>query len=221
MYVLFLLPFLGVFFLAPQMGLEWLIGGFLIWSLALFTYLTPTSIVTQGMHEGTLEQLALCPWGLSWNMMGIIIANLLYNILITGLLLVAALLTADYSLALPWGQVLFLMLIVTLQGLGIGWMVAGLALNFKRIESMHTLLQPMFIGALAIPWELHPLVRLIPLRWPYHLMERVLGVGPEVALWDLGMWGCLLLSIGYVVIGWSLFERSLRWARKMGHLAHY
>jgi ABC-2 type transport system permease protein len=154
-------------------------------------------------------------------MAGIMIARLLNNIVVTGLLLAAALLTSGQSLALPWGKVALLMVIVSLQGYAIGWVMAGLALNFKRIQSVYTLLQFAFVAALAVPWELHPLIRLIPLSWPYHLMQKVLGAEVGASPWSLEVLGCLLLSIGYLGLGWGVFNQSLRWARQLGHLGHY
>jgi|GEM_PF-135111 len=227
LYLLFLLLFLGTSLLTQRMtpsgegSLEWLIGGYIIWSLAVFAYMSPAGIVTQGAREGTLEQMALSPWGLGWVMTGILLAKLLNDIVVTGLLLAVALLTSGQSLALPWGKVALLMVVVSLQGYAMGWAIAGLALNFKRIQSIYTLLQFSFIAALAVPWELQPLARLIPLRWPYYLMQGLLKPETEVASWSLEMIGCLLLSIGYLGLGWAVFNRSLQWARQMGHLGHY
>jgi ABC-2 type transport system permease protein len=106
--------------------------------------------------------------------------------------------------------------------IGIGFVLGGLAIRFKRIENAFNLAQFVFIGLIAAPVDQYPLMKWLPLAQGSQLLQTAMGDG--VALWNLpvGELGVLVVTaVGYLLVGYVVFHYCQRWARREGVMGHY
>jgi len=156
MYIVFLLLFYGaktVGGAAFQTGdsLEGLVVGYMVWMLALLAYGDLAWGISMEAEIGTLEQLYLSPAGFSWVNVSWLIARSVVNLVFLGLILLVMMLTTGQWLNLDLVSLVPLVLLTMLAPYGFGFMMAGLALVFKRIQSAFQILQFVFVAFVAVP----------------------------------------------------------------------
>jgi len=226
-YILFLLIFFGARALGggvPGFGatLDAIVVGFLVWTFAIFAY----SDLAQGMvreaQEGTLEQLYMSPVGFIWvclfRIVGAFSQMLTFNIV----LLVLMMATTGRWLHLDVASLVPLILLTLAGVYGIGFIMGGLALVFKRIESLVGIVQFGMVGLIAAPSDRFPVLRYLPLAEGNRLIRRVMAEG--VCLGTLPTGDLLFLVINsafYFGVGLIAFNLLLNTAKNRGLLGHY
>lgn len=150
--------FVGLFFgikhlvLAGDAGqsLNGLVFGYILWSFASSTYQSASSSIVQDTQTGVLEQLFLCPDGFIKLMSARVLAGTLFGIVVLVVLaLLAMTLTGNWlEMSFP---LLFLSLFAGAPALvGVGFAMSGMALVFKRIETLAMMLSIAFMGLVAL-----------------------------------------------------------------------
>ncbi len=227
LYFVFVLIFLGYSGLAAGTSgfddtLESLIAGYLLWVFALLTYQEISYQTRQEAQEGTLEQLYMSPFGYPFLTGLRLIANFFIHIFFVGILLGAIILTTGRSLNLDLVSLLPL-LVLTLVGIaGIGFLLGGLALVFKRIQSYLQIIQFALVGLIAAPVGRIEFFRLLPASLGASLIREVLVYDShllEIAGRDL--LGLGINSLLYLLLGYLVFKACERYAMKQGLLGHY
>ncbi|WP_245903065.1 ABC transporter permease [Salinigranum rubrum] len=185
-YLYFVILFFGgQTFLGPTIleSFDGIIVGFFLWTIAslAFGYLAWT--ITLESQWGTLEQLYMSPYGFGRVMLVRAAVSLLLNFGWGVLMLILMLLTSGRPLALDIDTVLVIGLLTILPAVGIGFLVAGLALLYKRIESFIQLMSIGFIGLIAAPVSSYPVLRILPLTQGSYLLRRTMQQNIEV--WQL------------------------------------
>ncbi len=202
--------------------------GWLTWMVASDCMSELPAVITEEAQTGTLEQVCLVPVPLATLLA---LRSLAYLIGVGAKGLLAAILAALVIAPLPAGPVLVVLFLISLVGAyGLGFLFAGMALVFKRTESLVGLVFSLMIfltGALvgleSLGWIYEVLKLALPLTWGISLMREALAVEetllalshPEKLL-SLGIHSLVYLAVGLAVLGLGYKQ-----ARKKGTLAHY
>ncbi len=226
-YILFLLIFFGVRTLgggAPGFGgtLDAIVVGFLVWTFALFTYSNFAWGMIREAQEGTLEQLYMSSVGFIWVSLFRSMSSFLITLIFNITLLILMMATTGRWLHLDVISLLPLLLLTLAGVYGIGLVMGGLALVFKRIESFLQIFQFAIIGLIATPIDRFPVLRFLPLSQGYELIRQVMTEGLSIGQLPTG--DLLLLVINsafYLGIGLIAFHLLLKTARNRGLLGHY
>ncbi len=202
--------------------LEAIVVGYFVWMLAIFAYSEVAFELTQEAQAGTLEQLAMSPLGLPKLLVLRFFSNLgvqlviLFGVLFMMMALSGKWLHLDMLTLMP-------LLLLTLIGIqGIGFMLGGLAIVFKRVQSALQIMQFVFVLWIAAPVERFPWAKYFPLNWGNRLMQdsmiRQSSIF-EMAVADLGF--LLANSIGWFALGLLVFRYFDKMAREKALLGHY
>lgn len=226
-YLFFLLIFYGArALLGGQQGygdtLSGIVVGFFIWILAIFTYSELSFDLVREATEGTLEQLSMSPMGLTRVLVARFVAGLGLQLALLATLLVLMMASTGRWLHLDVVSLVPLVVLTMTGVLGVGFVMGGLAIVFKRIQSSLQILQFLFPVLLVAPLERFPAVKYLPLSWGNRLISSVMVDGTSIfsiAPSDLGF--LVLNSAVWMTIGVIVFKRFERIARQRGLLAHY
>jgi len=103
---------------------------------------------------------------------------------------------------------------------GLGFVMAGLALLFKRVQSAFQILQFLLVAFIAAPQSVWS--RFLPLNLGNRMLTQVMVRG--VRIWEFPASQLLLLvgvSAAYLAVGLLAFGRMEARARAQGLLGHY
>ena len=199
-----------------------IIVGFFVWTLAVVAFSGLAWNVTREAQWGTLERLFISPNGFGVVMLVKLVANVLlsflwaFSILLVMMALSGEWLTVDPLTVVP-------LMILTLGSIsGIGFLCAGLALLYKRIENVFQLLRFGFVGLIAAPVGTYPALALLPISHGSHLLQRAMEDGVrlwEIAPSELGL--LLATTTVYFVGGYYALRLAQRRARRKGLMGQY
>lgn len=227
LYLLFFVVFTGARTYLPAGGaqaqaIQGLEVVFMLWSLAIFVFMEFTWVLTNEAQLGTLEQLAMSPYGLGAILFGRTVAGLLFHLVVMTLFLVLMMASTGQWLHLDLVSLLPLVVLTVASIQGLGLAVGGLALVFKQITALFQILQFGFAVLLAAPADALPALKYLPLAWGAHLVRRVLVEGASLV--DLGATEVGFLAAhaaAYLVLGTVVFKLFENGARRHGLLGHY
>lgn len=202
--------------------IDGIIVGFFLFTLAIIAYSGLAWNVTREAQWGTLERLFMSPHGFG-QVMGVkAIVNIALSLVWgSALLLLMMALTGRWLTVDPL-TVLPLAVLTLLSVLGIGFVFAGLALVYKRIENVFQLVQFAFIGLIAAPVGTFGWLRLLPVSHGSYLTRQAMEEG--IRLWEFPVAELALLvvtALVYLSAGYYLFHRSQRRARNEGLMGKY
>lgn len=227
MYIVFLLLFYGAKAIggpAFQTGgsLEGMVVGYTVWLLALVAYQDQAWTISMEAEIGTLEQLYLTPAGFSWVMGSFAVARLLMNLVIVGVIMLVMMASTGTWLTLDLLSIIPLFIITVMAPYGFGFMMAGLALVFKRIQNSFQILQFVFVAFLVAPIDRFPWMKALPLTMGNNLLQRVMVDGQR--LWDIPVADLAVaagVSLAYLIVGLVAFAYAVKVARDRGLMGHY
>jgi ABC-2 type transport system permease protein len=210
----------------PEECLRSLIG-YVTWVVCATIMSAIARVAVEESRTGTLEQLFL-----SRLHPGLVLLirtiGFILNYGIRGSLLgiVLAIVLGVFQPVSPLAVLVFMMTIA--GACGLGFALAGLALVYKQVEKVVSPIWQMlvfFSGAL-VPLT-HPglalVAKALPISWGVAGLRAIVLEGATVtSLWQRGeLFGLLLNTMFYVVLGAALFTWGQRRARILGVLAHY
>ncbi len=226
MYIVFCLLFFGFRSVGAAIDVgdtvEGLVVGYLVWVLAIMAYSELSWSVLNEAQAGTLEQMYLSPFGFHWVKAAHLLSTLVLQLAMAGVMLLLMLITTGERLSLDLFSVLPLLLLTVAPVYGVGYMLGGLALVYKRIQAFFQIVQFIFIAFLVVPPGGSPLVQFLPLNLGNHLLRQVMVGGASILqleVVDLGM--LLLVAAVYLAAGLLVFFRCERVARRDGLLGQY
>lgn len=223
-YILFTLVFIGLrSFDAGTETLDSSIVGFALWIFAIMGFIELSWSILEEARNGTLEQLYLSPVSFGRISGYRLIASFLVNILLVGFFLLAMMIGTGHYLNLDPG-VLILLFLVLLSVSGIGFIMGGLALIFKKVQASLNIFQFLFIILLMAPAIIDEgiILYILPVSWGSALINEVMVSG--TSFMDLSPLSILILlinSFAYLVIGYLVFAYMERIAKQRGLLGHY
>lgn len=227
-YIVFLLLFLGYRGLAggTEMygtGLGNLIVGFLLWMSAMLVYQDISHTLFMEAREGILEQLYMSPYGYTRVTGFRVIASFLVMMSMVIVILFAMMISTGRYLNLDVLSLLPLVIIMLLGIAGIGFILGGLQLLFKRIQNFLQVVQFLLVGLVAAPVEgSFFAVRFLPATLASHQIRQIMVQEMNITQLNFGEI-ILALAIGmfYLVLGLGVFKICERKAMREGRLAQF
>ena len=225
LFVFFALIFIGgktVAGAALTDSLDGLVVGYFLWTLASWAFRDLAVGVMNEARWGTLERLFVSPYGIGRVMAVKTIVSISLGIVWSGVMLVAMMFITGRWLDIDPLTVLPLMLLTLAPVVGIGFLLAGLAVVYKRIESLFNIASFMFAGLIAVPVERFELLKLLPMTQGSHLTGRAMAEG--IHLWEFAPTELIYLvvpAVVYLLVGFYGFHRLQRRARREGTLGQY
>lgn len=203
--------------------------GFLLWFFALDAVGHLSSSIREDLHIGILEQIALSPYSLIFNLLGRSISRLLINFSLSIILLYVLQKTFNVTIKIPLD--VFVFFIITYAGLsGLGLFFAGLTLIFKRLGPITTItrfLLLIFTGAIiplsSFPSYLKYFSMTLPMTLGLSIIKKL--IFEKVTLFDVIITKDFLFfvanSLFYLSLGVLTFIYLEKRARSKGALGTY
>jgi len=223
LFILFALALFGGQQVAPTVidgSKGGLVVGFFVWTMAVAAYNDISQQIETEAEWGTLEQLSMSPFGIGTV---VFLNSIVYVVgsLISGVLtLVLMLAVADVPLSIPLGVVPIGILAV-FPVIGLGLLLGGLTLIYKRVQAISGIIQLGFVAFIAFPLNAHPLVAAIPLTLETRLLEKTMKAGSLTAVQSEMLVVLVVKSLGFLVVGFGAFYLLQRESRRRGVLGQY
>jgi ABC-2 type transport system permease protein len=225
-YAIFLMFFFGVQFVGSpeRMGENnaFIIVSMFLWFLSLMAMQGIGWELTNEATTGTLEQLYMSPvpaWIILFSrMVGTVLVNLvvMITVLILSMLTAGQWLNFDIFTLLP----LFIFLLVGM--LGVGFMVAGLALIYKQINALLQIAQFAFFALVSVPVTLSPWLEFLPVVRGASMVREAMTEGKRLLEFAATDWLFLLANAAlYFVAGVFVYKLAERRAMARGLLGKY
>jgi ABC-2 type transport system permease protein len=202
--------------------LEGVVVSYAVWALTMLALGSLTFEITQEAQQGTLEQLGMSPFGLAHVLVARVLTSIVVYFGIWVVLFVVMMATTGRWLNVDVVSTLPLVVITVLGVLGLGFLLGGLAVVFKRIQNALQVWQILVIGLVVVPPDEVMVVKYLPLAWGTHLLRRVMV--DDASIFDLSAGDLLFLvanSAFFFFGGVFVFTRFERVARARGLLGHY
>lgn len=203
-------------------SLSGIIVGFFLFTMVIASYSGLSWSITREAQWGTLEQLYMSPYGFGRVMILKVCVDVAFSFLWGAVILVLMLLTTGESLSIDILTVGPIVILTLASAVGIGFVFAGAAILYKRIENVFQLVQYGFIGLIAAPVHEYPVLRFLPVTQGSDLLYTAMNEG--VALWNLPIWDLGVLvgaAIVYAGSGYLVFRRATARARRLGVMGQY
>lgn len=225
--------FMGVIFLGARsvniskIDASIKVVNFVVYFVGLFGLQQLVNMIKEENELGTMEQLFLLPAGFLKIFFTRSVVNLIQQLaLYTGVAAIFILLTGT-QLQIPWLTVCLMNCLIWLGLSGIGLILGGITLIFKRISQVVSL-----ITLLLFPISLVNFTGQIPLKVVAQSVPYTLGLELiQTALYkSLNIFELLhlpyfnrffIMSIAYFVVGYLVFKFCLSKAKQIGTLGKY
>jgi ABC-2 type transport system permease protein len=225
-YAIFLMFFFGVKVIGDptQMGENsaFVIISMFLWFLSLTAMQGIGWELTNEATSGTLEQLYMSPVPTWFILLSRMIGTVLVNIVIMAVVLFLSMLTAGQWLSFDVLTLIPLFILLLIGMLGIGFMVAGLALIYKQINALLQIAQFAFFALVSVPVTLSQWLEFLPIIRGSSMIRDAMTEGKR--LFDFGANDWLLLSVNatvYFIAGVLIYKLAERRAMSMGLLGKY
>lgn len=208
----------------PELGgsLGAVVVGYFLWTMAVGAYSSLAQTIYVETQWGTLEQLYVSPRRfevIAAAMAAVfLVETLLWGGLVLGIMVVVtgASLHVDPATIVPVG------LLSLGSVVGIGFVMGGLALLYKRIASVLGLVQFALVGFIAAPVAERPSLHAVPLSTGTHLLRLSMESGVSLRDLPTDLLGLLVLKgIGSVALGAIALRLLVNAARRRGVMGHY
>jgi len=216
--MLFLMLYFGVrAFGAPQADYAALVIGYYAFMLTNVGFQRVAAFLLTESQTGTLEQLALSPFGLVMATLAHMVSYLLSVALFgaVGLLATMAITGVWLPFNLPAFGVMTLLLVG--QAYAFGLAMGGLALRFKRIGDLMQVVSMALVVFLLAPAE--GAWQLAPLGPAWRLLQQWVQAGALPDATALGIEVARTATL--LLVGALVYRRCERWARQLGLLGRY
>jgi ABC-2 type transport system permease protein len=203
-------------------SLEGIIVGYFLWTLSVGAYSALSNDIASEVQWGTLERHVMTPFGFAPVAFLKGIAKIVRTFLTSTLILAVMLVVTQTPLQLPIGTIVVVATLAIASVLGLGFAAGGVAVLYKQIGNWLNLLQFGFILLISAPAFDLGWVRLLPLAQGSALLQRAMIDGTR--LWEFPLLDLAVLvgtAVGYVLLGYVVFEWTTRRARKLGVLGDY
>ncbi len=222
-FILFMMVFFGLAsFEAGTETLKGTIVGFAMWTFAVMAYSEMSWSLLEEARDGTLEQLYLTPVSFRRISAYRVLSSFLFQFVLFMIFLTAMMVVTGEYLTLGPG-VIVLVGLSLISVYGIGYIMGGLSLVFKKVQAGNQILQFMFILFLVLPTITeHPIIYATPISWGNVLINRMLVGGYtllDFSLMDISI--LLLNSLAYLAVGVAAFTYLEKIAKERGLLGHY
>lgn len=226
-YVIFLLLFFGykgVSGINIDTGdtLENLVVGFVLWSFLMFSYQDVKCTITEENKKGTLEQLYMSAYPFTLLIIIKSVISMLFNLIFTGIILILTMNTTKVFLNIDIISLMPLLILTGLSILGIGLMLGGLSLIFKKVESYMQIVQFLIVGLVALPVNRFPILRLLPGSLGASMIRKITVHGENILDFSsLEMLQLTGVAILYLTLGCIIYKICESKVMEKGILGHF
>ena len=225
-YAIFLAMFLGISVIgdpaSADANLRFAIVSNAFWFLLLMGASSMGWEITTEATRGTLEQLAMSPMGLRLILFTRMLGTLAVYLVITVLMLFLTMLTAGQWLSFDLPLLAAVLLPTFVAVIGLGYVVAGLALVFKQISALLQVLQFVFLAFAFVPLSVAPWLELAPVVKGIDMIRLGLVEGVALSAFGARDWASLALNgAAYLALGLLAFGLAERRARSRGLMGQY
>jgi ABC-2 type transport system permease protein len=200
-------------------SLDGLVFGFLLWIFALSAYGSVTKSLIEDNQKGFLEQLFLCPAGFNQLMIARSLVEMIWSMVWVTLIAWITMAVTGNWLDLNFFYFYFLVLIAAPSLVGLGFIVSGLALNFKRVGTIAALFNIGFMGLVAVDALPFSVFTLLPFTAGATLARDVLLQGEPLDLAHLAI--VAVNSLVYLLGGLYIFSKLEKRAKKHNLIGQY
>ncbi len=227
-YLVFLAIFLGSKYIIGNQPttfantVEGLIVGFFIWTYAIGGYSTLSWGLMEEAETGTLEQLYMSPFGFGSISLFIVISDLIINVIWTVPFLFIMMITTGKFLHIDLLTIIPLLILSLASVYGIGFIMGGLGLVYKRIQSLFQILQFVFVGFIAAPADKIFAFKFLPLSLGTKLIRDNMTRGISILNMSFNDISILIvIALFYFFLGFYIFKLCEKIAKDKGLLGHY
>lgn len=225
MYAIFLVIFLGGRTFGGQTfdnSLGAIIVGYFLASLSFTSFSRLARTFSREASWGTLEQLYMAKVGFRRVTVLVAFTQFFLSFLIGTIILGMMLVTTGKTVSLDVVSIVPVLVFALLSVIGLGFVLGGAAVLYKRIDNVFGLMQFGFYGLVAAPVESYPALKFLPLAQGSYVLRLVMEQGYrlwEVPVADLGI--LVLTGVGYMLLGYVALGKIVGVARERGVLGHY
>lgn len=201
--------------------IEGITVGYFMWLMFIFSFQGVAWGIIDEAQRGTLEQVFVSPISFEYQMLFRMISDFVFNVLFAVPLMYLVAYTTGRRLNFDFLTLLYLLITGTVCALGIGMMLGGIALVFKRISSF---IQIVTFGSLAFTmFDLSKLwYRFLPMSQAAYLMKKLAVEGIRFYQFQLSdhvvLW---LVAFIYLMAGVLVFRGFEKRAMIAGTLGQY
>ncbi len=225
-YAIFLMFFLGIKVVGnpEQMGENsaFVIVSMFLWFLSLMAMQGIGWEITTEANTGTLEQLYMSPVPAWVILLSRMIGTVFTNIIIMALVLILSMLTAGRWLNFDVVTLIPLFIFLVICMLGVGFMVAGLALIYKQINALLQIAQFAFFALVSVPISLSPWLEFLPVVRGSSMIRMSMIEGTHLLDFAATDWLWLIINaLIYFMAGVMVYKLAEVRAMSKGLLGKY
>lgn len=200
-------------------SLDGLLFGYIIWFFSIAAFTSSSQSMILANQTGVISQLFLCPLGLVQLILARVVVIVLWNLLlVTALAYIAMALTGKW-LNINFAVFYLILLAAAPSLIGIGLMVTGLALVFKRVQTVSGVVLMSCMALVAV--DGYPIngFSLLPFTLGASIArDNVIGGVPL----DFGALALVFLnSFVYLALGIVVYKAFEKRAKRLNLIGHY
>ncbi|WP_134671473.1 ABC transporter permease [Halorussus marinus] len=203
-------------------SIEGIVVGYFLWTLSVGAYSAISNDIGSEVQWGTLERHVMTPFGFAPVAFLKGVAKVIRTFVTSAVILAVMLVLTGTTLELNVLTVVPVAVLSIASVLGLGFAAGGITVLYKRVGNWLNLLQFGFIVLISAPAFDLGWTKYLPLAQGSALLQRAMIDGTR--LWefpaaDLAVLGGV--AVGYVALGYLVFEYATRRARRLGVLGDY
>lgn len=225
----FLLVFLMIFWggqavapVAIGQSLDAIVVGYFLFSTVQSTFFFVSGMINGEAQYGTLEQLYVSPFRFTTVIFTAVMANIVISVTMGIVNLVIVLFVTGETLTIDLVTILPILALTLLHAIGLSFLFGGVALLYKRIRSLSSIVQFIFIGLISFALTDHLWPKLLPVGQGASMLHEAManGVGLlEFAPVDYAI--LVATAAAYFGVGYLVFHVAQHRARQQGLLDDY
>ena len=188
--------------------------GYFVCIALLSTLVDLSWTIINEMNIGIIEQSFLSPLGPSIIYLFYQLSNFIFMMPLILLMMVIIFKMAGLSIIVP-GEFFIILILLIFQGYGIGFMLAGITLRFKRTQALLQIIQFGIIAFLIASFK-GIFKFIVPANAYVAAMRMSINNNPI----DFNYWiGMIVSTVVYLIIGMLIFSYYSNKVRKRGEIA--
>ncbi len=225
-YAIFVFLLLGVRFIGDPSTADSMVRYLLVsnafWFLLMIGVNSMGWELTSEALRGTLEQLYMSTVPGWLILLFRMIASLFVYLVIVVVLMVLSMVTAGQWMSIDVLSLAAILPATFLGVMGLSYVVAGLTIVYKQVNSVLQMTQFALMGIAYVPIANVPLMELAPTAKGIDMVRRVMAEGVPLGSFAAADWASLWLSgVVYFLVGLAAFKLFERRAMRLGLLGHY
>ncbi|KAB3534148.1 ABC transporter permease [Alkaliphilus pronyensis] len=229
--VMYILVFLALFTGAQSIGqnnfalmdsLEGFLIGYALWFLAIGAFSDTAHSIIDEARKGTLEQLYMTEIPFTWLLISKNLVSTVFFLLLFVFIIIMQMQITGIALNLDLLSISITLFISLFSLYGIGLILAGLGLVFKRIQNLLGAAQFVIVGIMVLSPTTIPFVKFLPFVYGRELIMNIMREGYSVFNFTIIDWSFLIgNSVIYMLVGLYGYKLSERQVLKRGMLGQY